>query len=334
MKTLLLSKSDIQKLITYKEVVELCYKTYYGVGEGTVINPTKVNLPMGDSNAFPPHNSSMNAMPAYVGWLDMAGLKWQGGFASEQRRAAGLPFIHGLTTLCDPVMGNFLAVMDSGLISNMRTGGQTASIMQMLFKDRKNVKVGLYGCGVQGLHQVMAISAAFDIEELKVYDIYKPAAEKFESNMASFVKGNLVVCDDPKDVAADVDVVIAVTLAKGGFIKSEWIKPGTVYFAMGTYDEADDDTILKADKILVDNMGQCLHRGALAKVVEAGKLKEEDIYGTIGELAIGTKPVENFENERIVIVPIGLGAMDVAVAGTVYNKAISLSIGSEFSFDI
>jgi len=334
MKTLLLSRSDIRELISYKEVVDLCGKTYYGVGEGTVINPTKVNLPMGDSNPFPPHNSSMNAMPAYIGWLDMAGIKWQGGFASDQRKAAGLPFIHGMNILCDPVMGNFLAVMDSTLISNMRTGGQTASIMQYLYKSRKNVKVGLYGCGVQGHTQIEAISAVFDIEELKVYDIYKPAAVKFESEMASFVKGKIVVCDDPKDAATDVDVVISVTLAKDGFIKSEWIKPGTVYFAMGTYQEADHDTILKADKILVDNIGQCMHRGALREVVELGKLKEEDLYGTIGELAIGTKPVENFENERIVIVPIGLGAMDIAVAGTVYNKAISLSMGSEFSFDM
>ncbi len=74
MDTLLLSKTDIEKVITMKDVVEIVDKTFIGFGEGKVINPTKVNIDFGSTVKWPHYNSNMNAMPAYVGWLDSAGI--------------------------------------------------------------------------------------------------------------------------------------------------------------------------------------------------------------------------------------------------------------------
>ncbi len=58
---------------------------------------------------------------------------------------------------------------------------------------------------------------------------------------------------------------------------------------MGSYQECDYETILKADKIIVDNIDQCLHRGALKELCDQGKISEKDIYCTIGDLAVGKK---------------------------------------------
>ncbi|MCQ1529205.1 ornithine cyclodeaminase family protein [Lutispora saccharofermentans] len=332
MNTLLLSKSDIKKLISMKEVIDICDKTFQGFGDCTTINPPKVNLNLGDSAPFPPYNASMNAMPAYIGWQDIAGLKWAGGFGG-QRLKIGLPFINALILLCDPSMGNFVAAMDGTYITNMRTGGQTAAALKYILKDKKSIKLGLFGAGAQGRTQTMAISEAFDIEELRVYDIVKSSAEKFKSDMESYVKGNIIVCDKAQE-AAKGDVVVSVTLAKDGFIKSEWIEKGTVYFPMGSYQECDYETILQADKIIVDHVDQCLHRGALKELADQGKIGRDNIYCTIGDLAVGRNTADNFKNERVLCVPIGTGAMDVAVAATVYKKAVSLSMGDEFAFDI
>ena len=89
---------------------------------------------------------------------------------------------------------------------------------------------------------------------------------------------------------------------------------------------------MNADKIIVDHIGQCMHRGALHAVAEAGKLHEEDIYATIGDVAAGKKPVSNPQNERIVCVPIGTGAMDIAVAGVAYKRALEKGLGGSFNF--
>ena len=332
MDTLLLNASDIKSLITIKEVVDICDQVFCGFGEGTVDNPSKVHLGLGD-NGLPPHyNAGMNAMPAYIGFQDLAGLKWAGGF-NGKRVARGLPFLNAMILLCDPQMGNFLSVMDGTLITNMRTGGQTAAIMRYLFPGQKKVRVGLYGAGAQARTQTMAVASVFDIDQLTVYDVFPAAAQKFKADMEEYVKGSIIVADRPEQ-AAQGDVVISVTLATDGFIKKDWISPGTVYFALGSFQEAEYAVFLDADHIVVDHIGQTMHRGALKELVDMGKLSEKDITGTVSQLALGRLQLGEIKKQRLVVVPIGMGCLDVAVAGVVYEKAISRSMGEYFVFDL
>ena len=60
-----------------------------------------------------------------------------------------------------------------------------------------------------------------------------------------------------------MDAIITVTQAKDSFLKAEWIRPGTVVFPMGSYKEIEDEVILQSDAIVVDHVGQALHRGCL-----------------------------------------------------------------------
>ena len=327
--TVLLSQEQVKGLITMKEVVEIADKTFKGFGEGTTINPTKVNLDLGEVASYPNYNGFMNAMPAYVGWMDSAGIKWAGGFLGE-RKKMGLPYITSMILLIDPKIGNFRAVMDGAHITNLRTGAQSAVALKYLH-NKKTIKLGLFGAGMQGHTQTMAISEVFDIEELRVYDISKEAAVRFKEDMKEFVKGEIVIVDNPKDAAVG-DAVICVTQSKDKFVKDEWIKPGMILFPMGSYQECEDEFILNADKIVVDHIGQCLHRGALAHLNEMGKITEENIYATIGELAAGKKPGRLNNEERILCIPIGTGAMDIAVATQVYKRAVEKGIGGKYTF--
>ena len=327
--TLLLSQEQISSLITMKEVVEIVDKTFVGFGEGTTINPTKVNLDLGETAEYPPYHGFMNAMPAYIGWEDIAGIKWAGGFLGK-RREMGLPYVTAMILLIDPHIGEFKAAMDGALITNLRTGAQ-AAVASKYMHPGKEITMGLYGAGMQGHMQTMAFAELFDIKEMRVYDISKAAAEKFKEDMKDYVKGDIIVCDDPKDASVG-DIIVCFTQSKDKYIKNDWIKPGQIVFPMGSYTECEDELLLKADKIIVDHIGQCLHRGALHDVVEDGKLDESGIYATIGEVAVGAKPVTDAANERIVCIPIGTGAMDIAVAGIVYKRALEKGLGGTYSF--
>lgn len=334
MNTLLLSKEQVESLITMKEIVEICEKTFIGFGEGTVINPTKVNLDLGETSEYPPYKGFMNAMPAYVGWSDTAGIKWAGGNLGERKRL-GLPYVTSLIMLIDPKVGNFTSVMDGAYITNMRTGAQTAVALKYIFNkgssSKKSIKIGLYGAGMQGHTQTMAISELFDIEELRLYDVSRDAAEKYKENMKDVVKGKIHICDNPQE-AAFGDAIITVTQSKDKFLLDEWVKPGTVVFPMGSYQECDDKMILNAKEIVVDHLGQALHRGALLSLNEQGKITEDDIFGTIGELAAGKISIEDYSDGKIVCIPIGTGAMDIAVASEVYKKAKEKGLGGSYSF--
>ena len=327
--TLLLSQKDIKSVITMREIVEIAEKTYVGFGKGTTINPTKVNLDLGESAEYPSYEGYMNAMPAYVGWTDTAGVKWAGGFL--ERKKLGLPYITSMILLINPHIGHFVAVMDGAFITNMRTGAQTAVALKHIYKDKRSIKIGLYGAGMQGHTQIMAISQVFDIEELRVYDTSKEASLKFSEDMKDTVKGDIIVCDNPEE-ACFGDAVICVTQSKERFVRDKWINKGTVLFPMGSYQECEDDFILNADKIVVDHIGQALHRGALSGLNKKGKITEENIFATIGELVVGKKDVGPMSNQRICCVPIGTGAMDIAVASIVLKKAKERGLGETFKF--
>jgi len=330
MQTVLLSQSNIKEVLTMKDVVEICDKTFKDYGEQKTINPTKVLLDLGQAGAeYPPYEGYMNAMPAYIGWLDSAGMKWAGGFLGE-RKKLGLPYITSMTMLIDPKIGNFKAVMDGTLITNLRTGAQTAVALKYMH-NKKDIRIGLFGAGMQAHTQTMAISELFDIQELRVYDISKEASLKFAEDMKDYVKGEIIIVDTPKEAAVG-DALITVTQANDGFLKNEWIKPGMVVFPMGSGREIEDEFIITADKIIVDHIGQTMHRGALAKLVQAGKLTENNIYATIGELAAGKKSGRRSENDRILCVPIGTGALDVAICTVVLRRAIEKGLGSSFDF--
>jgi ornithine cyclodeaminase/alanine dehydrogenase len=185
---------------------------------------------------------------------------------------------------------------------------------------------------MQGRTQTMGISEVFEISQLKVYDIRKEIALEFAEAMQSYVKGEIVVCESAEEAAGGVDTLISVTQAKEPFIKKEWIESGTVVFPMGSYRECEDQVILDADMIVVDHVGQALHRGALKHLVEAGKISEENIFATIGDLSLGKKRAENIEQKKVVCIPVGTGAMDVAVATFVLDRAKEKGLGGKFAF--
>lgn len=329
MSTVLLSRSEVKSLMTMKEVVDIAEKTFKGFGEGTTINPTKVGLDLGETAEYPPYEGFMNAMPAYVGWLDTAGIKWAGGFLGE-RKKLGLPYITSLILLIDPRVGNFRAVMDGEWITSMRTGAQTAVSLKYLHKG-PSIRLGLYGAGGQGHTQTEAIAAVFDIEEVRVFDINGESALRYAENMKDIVKGKVTVVDNPRD-AAWGDAIVCVTQSKEKFLKNEWITRGTNVFPMGSYQEVDDDFILSADRVIVDHVGQCLHRGALKGLVEAGKFRESDIDATIGEVVAGKKPGRLSKDDRVLCIPIGTGAMDIAVATVILERAKEKGMGGSFDF--
>jgi ornithine cyclodeaminase/alanine dehydrogenase len=327
--TMLLSQKEIESVISMKDVVECVDKTFVGMGEGTVVNPTKVNLDLGEAAPFPPYEGFMNAMPAYIGWSDTAGIKWAGGFLGE-RKKQGLPYVTSLIMLIDPRLGHFRAVMDGAYITNMRTGAQTAVALKYMYKRGKSLRLGLYGAGMQGHTQTMAIAELFDIEEVNVYDISPAASERYAEDMKGYVKGRINVAKTPEE-ASEGDVCVCVTQSKDEFFKYDWFTPGKFLFPMGSYQECDDACILKADRIVVDHVGQTLHRGALGKLGGEGKITEESIYATIGEIAAGKVSAPE-DGLRILCIPIGTGAMDVGVASLAWKRAQEKGIGGSYPF--
>lgn len=192
--TLLLDQEMVKKLLTIQDINQAVNETFKGYGQGKVKNPTKVTLDIGQSDDWPAYDGFINAMPAYLGTQDVAGLKWVAGIAGE-RQAAGLPYITGLIILLDPHLGHYLAVMDGTYITDMRTGSQTANIIHYLAWDKPSISLGLYGAGRQAETTIITLSDYFDITDLYLWNRTRETAETFKTKMSSYVSGTIHLVD-------------------------------------------------------------------------------------------------------------------------------------------
>ncbi len=328
--TKLFTIDEVKKLVTLDDVLQSVEKTFAGLADGTVINPAKVTLDLGETAPYPPYEGFFNAMPAYIGTQDIAGIKWVGGIAGE-RKKAGLPFLCGIIVLADPKLGKFLAVMDGAYITELRTGAQTAIALKYIFPKKKQIQIGLYGADASAKIQIQSVAKCFEIQELRVYDDDFTLSQKFQQEIQDIVNGKIILCNHPKQACCG-DAVIASKTWKGGggLIQEEWIDPGTVVFPLGATAKMENEAIIQADFIIVDHIQQALHRGALKELHEQGKIGAEHITTTIGELVNGTATLSDIENKRIVCVPLGTGAMDIAIADDFYQKAVRKGMGTEF----
>lgn len=329
METMLLSKSDIASLVTMKDVIEITDRTYRDIGEGRVVNPTKLCLDMGIGNDFPKYNADINAMPAYVGWVDMCGLKWGGGWLDNP--AKGLPYMTALQFMVDPHNGDYLGVIEAGYLTDLRTGAQNAVTLSYTCK-KKNVVMGLYGAGAQGRTQAEAIANVYHVDRLKVYDISRANAEKFVADMRGVIEAPIEIVDKPADAAEGADIVVSVTHAQDGFFKADWFKPGMFYCPLGSYKECEEAVPLSADKIFAGHTGQALHRGALKELADRGMITEKNITARHGDLAAGKATVTVAPTDRVINITNGMGAIDVAVGAVAMQRARERGIGGTFDF--
>jgi len=324
-KAKLLSYHDIDKCISRAEIlntVEVVFKEQNG---NNLIIPPKLHLDMSGAGK----KSWLNALPCYVGFQDIAGLKWVGGFDDNKNK--GLPYIMGLIILADPDTGEFVAVIDGANITNQRTGATAAvTIKHTACQGVKTV--AFIGAGVQNRMTMRFLHIVYDDLEIRVSDINPAACQAFKLEMESELGWEVKVMDDNSQAAQGADVIVTATQADAALVMDDWVKPGATAVSLGSYQEFDEQFVLTADKIIVDDWAQCSHRGELKKLAERGSIDEKNIYAHMSEIVAGLKPGRTSQNERILTHLVGLGVHDIAVSYKAWKQAEKLGIGKEFSF--
>jgi len=260
--------------------------------------------------------------------LDVAGLKWAGGFWNNIHR--GIPSVCGMILLIEPKTGQFRAVLDGSLITALRTAAQ--SVVGIKYLAAKNfTSIGIYGAGTQVRYHTLMFSKYFPSSEVRVYDIRRELVEELVQEFSNKFDMKIIPCNNPQE-PSKADVIITLTSSKTPFIRAEWVRRGQLVIALGSYQEIYPEVIRKADKIVVDQLQQALHRGALKVLADKGEITDNEVYATIGEIVAGLKAGRRGDEEIIFFEPIGTGMLDVAVAAIAYNKAVEQGIGQEFRF--
>jgi ornithine cyclodeaminase len=271
-----------------------------------------------------------NAMPAYVGGeYDVFGIKWIAGFPKNPI-LHGLPRATGFFVLNDSWKGIPLAIMDCTLLSAMRTGAVTGVGAKYLARADAE-SVAMIGAGVQARTQLEALKVALPgLREARVFDIRHETAEAYAAEMGEKLAMEVRAVDSAELAVRDADVVVTVTVANEPIVKEAWMKPGSFFSAVGSYQEEEFAVVSNSDKVVVDGLEHVLHRETpvIALMIEQGMLQEDEISelsAIVGREAPGRESPE----ERIFFSPIGMGTEDVCVCNNVYRLAVEKGIGTK-----
>jgi 2,3-diaminopropionate biosynthesis protein SbnB len=270
-----------------------------------------------------------NAMPAYVGGeYDVFGIKWIAGFPKNPA-LHGLPRATGFFVLNDSWKGIPLAIMDCTLLSAMRTGAVTGVGAKYMARPDSE-SVAMIGAGVQARTQLEALKVALPgLREARVFDINRETAEAYAAEMGELLAMDVRAVDSAELAVRDADVVVTVTVADEPIVKDAWMKPGSFFSAVGSYQEEEFAVVSNSDKVVVDGLGHVLHRETpiVALMIGQGVLKEDEII-ELGAIVGGKSPGRETPEERIFFSPIGMGTEDVCVCNNVYKLAVEKGIGT------
>ncbi len=311
---LILGRADLEALdIGWPAVVDVLEDAFRHKAAGLVQNPPKPAI-------HPRPESFINAMPAYIGGSDRAGLKWVAGY--ESNRALGLPYIYGAFILTDAATGRPMALMDGGWITEIRTAGVTGVALRQLPRDVSTLAI--VGCGVQGRRNLSAILAGHpEIAEVRAYDRV-PAA--MDALLALAGDRRTVAVDSPEAALDGADVVVtAVTVPMGAArLAGAGVAPNAVFLPLD-YDDALAPSVAQGAALYtVDDLGQ--YRSTFPENFTGFP----EPAGELGDIVAGTLSVP--ADARSVLMHLGIAMDDVALGGLCYDRAVARGIGTRVAF--
>lgn len=323
-KVLILTRSEVESLLSMKETIEAVEEAFREKGMD------KVQMPPKSYVFFKEFNGDFRVMPAYLESIGAAGVKIVNAHPDNPKKYR-LPTVMAIIVLIDPKTGVPLAVMDGTTITNMRTGAAGAVAVKYLArKDSRNV--AMVGAGVQARTQLLAISEIIKIEEVRVNDVIRKKAEEYCEEMREKLDADFLVFDDTERAVRDADIVITTTPSRKPIVMSEWIAEGVHINAIGADAPGKqelDPAILTRAKVVVDDIEQASHSGEINVPISKGLFKRSQIYAELGEIVTGKKPGRESNEEITIFDSTGLAVQDIATDWLVYRKALERGIGRE-----
>lgn len=329
---LVVSKEEVEALLTPAACLERCLDTFRWVGEGLVEQENPANLYVTDrSGPEPPYGHGViQSFPAMVRPIGRAAVKWLSSFRNNPLR--GLPAISALDLVTDIETGMPLALVDGTSVTNMRTGGHSAVGAKYLARADSS-RVAVIGCGNEGRTHLLALDELFDLSGVSAFDIHPETLARFASEMEAKAGVPVTAASGVEEAAAQADIICVVTTARQPVLLESWVPEGAHVCAVNGFFDVEAECAVGFDKWAVgwyerdlawiegDEVGRL---GGLAP----GVLSRADIHADLAsEIIPGRKPGREHDRERTVMTHMGMPALDAAVASLAYDLALEAGTG-------
>lgn len=311
-----LRREHLTELLDMPSAIEAMRSAFAGLSTGTARVP--VRTPVEAVGA------TLLTMPGYLPDPGTLGLK--AVTVAPDNAESGLPAIHALVILLDPVTGSPLALLEGGWLTALRTGAATGLATDLLARPDARV-LAVIGAGAQAPTQIEAVRSVRPLEEVRIVSRSGISAEVLADSLEG-VRAHAMA--DAGAAVAGADVVVTVTDSRTPVLPAGAVGGGTLVSAVGGYrpdmQELPTDLVAGA-RVVVDQVEAALEEaGDIVIPVREGRLDVSTLV-ELGRIVTGEAPGRTDPSELTVFKSVGSAAQDLAVAAVALARAEERGVG-------
>lgn len=293
---------------------------------GNALTPIRTALPVSD------HEGTSLFMPSYVKAAHSLGIKFVSVFPNNKQ--LGKKTINGVMIITDVSTGEPLALLEASYLTVLRTGA--ASGLATLHMSRENAKVlSVIGTGAQSRGLIEAVQTVRSIEEIRLFNRTFEKARLLANEINEQNRNiNVTIFEHANEAVEGADIIVTATNSSEPVFSADAVEAGTHINAVGSFrpsmQELPTGLIEKAEKIVVESKGAALEEtGDLQVPIQKGVFSQEQIYAELGEIVLGKRAGRESAKEVTIFKSVGLAAMDVVIAKTIYDRAVAKGFGQK-----
>lgn len=320
---------DVERLaLTDDEILTAVQAALVAQAHGDTVVEPRVHL-----EPDPAFRGHFNVLRGYVAPLGLAGVKIVGDYVDNYLH--GLPSEMALLNLFDPQTGMPRAIIDATALTEMRTGAITALGARHLAPTGARV-LGHIGSRGTAYWNVRLLAHEFDLDEIRVHSRRPESRQAFAERLRADLGIAVVVTDDWESCVRGADIVVEASRleAPAPMLRTEWVRPGALVVPYGTMSAVELSLTDLADKVVVDDWGQCRSGklGALRPHVDSGRLTEQTLHAELGQIVADQRPGRERDDETIVFWHRGLSLSDIALGAALLAKAEAGAVGTQLRY--
>lgn len=324
---IVLNEQEMWKCVSLEEIMGAIERAYAIHRSGGYVMPDRYVAQRG--------SNMMLYMPCFIDGA--IGTKMLAEFPGNP--AKGLPYLSGLMIVNDGETGAVKAILNGSVLTAMRTGGAGGVAVRSLSREDAS-SVGMVGCGVQGLHQLLFASHVRPITQIFLYDAnmkdYAPFIERLRARLDR-AEITITPCPDIRALAERSDILISATQTTDPlYPDDEKLLEGKCLVAIGSWRperrELPDAVFRLISNVYTEMSYACEETGDLKIPLDTGVLTMDRVK-YMEDLLHDTKEGRpHTHNATTFFKSVGMGLYDVTVADLICRKAEELGIGQQINW--
>lgn len=315
--TRILGRADVESVLTLDDCIAAVEEAFREYGEERIAPPQSLGVPL-----------AAGAFHIKTAVTDLFAAKINANFPGNPSRH-GLPAIQGVILLVDHERGVPLAILDSTLITTLRTAAASAVAARYLAR-ADAAAMTVIGCGNQGRAHLEAMSRVRPIARVFAYDCDPESSSRFVREMSGRVSARIEAVSAIDDAVARSDIVVTCTPARSPVLHARHARPGLFIAAVGA-DNPDkqeiDPELMARLRVVPDVTAQAAVLGDLHHAIAAGVMTARSVHAELGRIVSGKAPARRNDRESFLFDSTGTALQDAAAAKIAFVRAEERGLG-------